>query len=62
VTLVDSIAFEMLFGGSAEISYPERSAPRHGSSSAVWSVQEQAFLLPNAEVLTLLILLNDALE
>ena len=59
---VESIAFEMLFGGAAEISYARkigaetwfdfRGVDRH-------EIQEQAFLLPHDEVLTLLILPND---
>jgi hypothetical protein len=60
----ESIAFEMLFGGAAEISYARkvgaeawfefRGVERH-------EIQEQAFLLPNDEVLTLLILPAEAI-
>jgi hypothetical protein len=60
----ESIAFEMLFGGAAEISYARkvgaeawfefRGVERH-------EIQEQAFLLPNDEVLTLLILPAEAM-
>jgi Zn-dependent peptidase ImmA (M78 family) len=62
---VDSIAFEMLFGGSAEISYARKIGAEtwfdfHGVER--FEVQEQAFLLPNGEILTLLILPNDGLE
>jgi IrrE N-terminal-like domain len=60
----ESIAFEMLFGGAAEVSYARkvgaeawfefRGVERH-------EIQEQAFLLPNDEVLTLLILPAEAI-
>jgi Zn-dependent peptidase ImmA (M78 family) len=62
---VDSIAFEMLFGGAAEISYARKiGAETWFEFRGVerFEVQEQAFLLPNEEVLTLLILPNDAVE
>lgn len=61
----ESIAFEMLFGKEAESRHPRltgadawfdfRGADR-------FEIKEQAFLLPNDEVLTLLILPEDAVE
>lgn len=55
----ESIAFEMLFGGAAEISYAQRIGAEawfefHGVDRH--EVQEQAFLLPNDEVLAVLTL------
>jgi hypothetical protein len=61
----ESIAFEMLFGGAAEISY----ARKIGAESWFefrgverYEVHEQAFLLPNEEVLSVVTLPADALE
>jgi Zn-dependent peptidase ImmA (M78 family) len=59
----DSIAFEMLFGGAAEISYARKiGAEAWFEFRGVerYDIQEQSFLLPNDEVLTLLILPDDA--
>jgi hypothetical protein len=56
---VESIAFEMLFGGAAEISYARKiGADAWFEFRGVerYEIQEQSFLLPNNEVLTLLIL------
>jgi Zn-dependent peptidase ImmA (M78 family) len=55
----ESIAFEVLFSGAAEISYARKiSAEAWFEFRGVerYEIQEQSFLLPNAEVLTLLIL------
>lgn len=55
----DSIAFEMLFGGADEINYA-RKIPGEAwfdfRGVDRYEVREQSFLLPNEEVLTLLIL------
>jgi hypothetical protein len=54
----ESIAFEMLFGGAAEISYARKiGAEAWFEFRGVdrYEIQEQSFLLPNDEVLTLLI-------
>src|SRR5262249_55188600 len=61
----ESIAFEMLFGGAAEISYARKiGAEAWFEFRGVlrYEIQEQSFLLPNDEVLTLLILPADALQ
>jgi Zn-dependent peptidase ImmA (M78 family) len=60
----DSIAFEMLFGGAAEISYARKiGAEAWFEFRGVdrFEIQEQSFLLPNDEVLTLLILPAEAI-
>jgi Zn-dependent peptidase ImmA (M78 family) len=60
----ESIAFEMLFGGAAEIPYARKiGAEAWFEFRGVqrYEIQEQSFLLPNDEVLTLLILPADAL-
>jgi Zn-dependent peptidase ImmA (M78 family) len=54
----ESLAFEMLFGGAAETAYPRKiGADAWFEFRGVdhYEVQEQCFLLPNEEVLTLLI-------
>jgi|SRR5229473_1101149 len=56
---VDSIAFEMLFGEATEISYARKiGADAWFEFRGVdrYEVQEQSFLQPNDEVLTLLII------
>jgi Zn-dependent peptidase ImmA (M78 family) len=61
----ESIAFEMLFGGAAEISYARKiGAEAWFEFRGVerYEIQEQSFLLPNDEVLTMLILPADALQ
>lgn len=61
----ESFAFEMLFGGTPESSYPQKiGADAWFDFRGVdrFEVQEQSFLLPNKEVLTLLILPEEALE
>jgi hypothetical protein len=61
----ECIAFEMLAGGSAEISYPRKIGAEAWFSfrgADRYEMHEQAFLLPNGEALTLLILPPDALE
>lgn len=60
----ESIAFEMLFGGAPEISYARKiGAEAWFEFRGVdrYEVQEQAFLLPNDEVLTVLTLPADGL-
>jgi hypothetical protein len=60
----ESLAFEMLFGGAAESSYPNKigaDAWFEFRSVDRYEVEEQSFLLPNEEVLTLLILPDEAL-
>lgn len=55
----ESIAFEMLHGGSAEISHARKIGAEawfEFRGADRYEVQEQAFLLPNDEVLALLIL------
>lgn len=62
---VESIAFEMLYGGTAEISYPRKiGAEAWFKFRAVerFEIQEQSFLLPNNEILTLLILPPEAVS
>lgn len=61
----ESIAFEMLFGGAAEIPRPMKigaDAWFDFRNAERFEIQEQSFLLPNDEVLTLLILPEEALE
>ena len=61
----ESFAFEMLFGGAAESSYPRKigaDAWFEFRNVERFEVQEQSFLLPNEEVLTLLILPEDGLD
>lgn len=61
---VESIAFEMLFGGAAEISYARKigaDAWFDFRGADRYEIQEQSFLLPNDEVLTLLIIPEDGL-
>jgi Zn-dependent peptidase ImmA (M78 family) len=61
---VQSIAFEMLFGGAAEISYARKiGADAWFEFRGVdrYEIQEQSFLLPSEEVLTLLILPEESL-
>lgn len=60
----ESFAFEMLFGSGAESSYPRKIGGDawfdfRGADS--FEIQEQSFQLPNHEVLTLLILPDEAL-
>jgi len=60
----ESFAFEMLFGGASESSYPRKvGADAWFDFRGIdrFEVQEQSFLLPNEEVLTLLILPEEAL-
>ena len=60
----ESFAFEMLFGGGAESSYPRKigaDAWFEFRNLQRYEVQEQSFLLPNEEVLTLLTLPEDGL-
>ena len=57
----------MLFGGAAEIAaFRERSAPmrvvRFFRNAERFEIQEQSFLLPNEQILTLLILPEEATE
>ena len=52
-------AFEMLFGGAAETLYPRKigaDACFDFRGAGRYEIQEQAFLLPNDEVMTLLII------
>lgn len=59
----ESIAFEMLFGGAAELSYAQKIGAEAWfeiRNVERYQIQEQSFLLPNDEVLTLLILPPDA--
>jgi Zn-dependent peptidase ImmA (M78 family) len=61
---VQSIAFEMLFGGAPEITYARKigaDAWFEFRDVDRYEIQEQSFLLPNEEVLTLLILPADGL-
>ena len=61
----ESFAFEMLFGGEAESSYPRKigaDAWFEFRNVERYEIQEQSFLLPNEEVLTLLILPEEGLE
>lgn len=60
----ESIAFEMLFGGAAEIPRPTKigaDAWFDFRNAERFDIQEQSFLLPNDEVLTLLILPDNAI-
>jgi Zn-dependent peptidase ImmA (M78 family) len=60
----ESIAFEMLFGGAAESRFPRKidaDAWFDFRNAERFEIQEQSFLLPNEEVLTLLILPDEAL-
>ena len=60
----ESIAFEMLFGGAAEIPQPTKigaDAWFDFRNAERFEIQEQSFLLPNEQVLTLLILPDEAL-
>lgn len=60
----ESFAFEMLFGCASESSYPQKvGADAWFEFRGVdrFEIQEQSFLLPNEEVLTLLILPEEAL-
>jgi hypothetical protein len=55
----------MLFGGATEISYARKIGAETWFSfrgAERYEIQEQAFLLPNDEVLTLLILPAEAVE
>lgn len=61
----ESFAFEMLFGGVSESRFPRKIGADawfefHGVSR--FEIQEQSFPLPNREVLTLLILPDEAVE
>jgi Zn-dependent peptidase ImmA (M78 family) len=61
----ESATFEMLFGGAAEISYARKigaDAWFEFRGVECYQIQEQAFRLPNDEVLTLLILPADAVK
>lgn len=61
----ESIAFEMLFGGATEIPRPTKigaDAWFEFRSADRYEVQEQSYLLPNDEVLTLLILPDEAVS
>lgn len=61
---VESIAFEMLFGGALELAYARKigaDAWFDFRGSDRYEIQEQSFLLPNEEVLTLLIIPDDCL-
>jgi Zn-dependent peptidase ImmA (M78 family) len=61
----ESIAFEMLFGGAPEISYARKiGADAWFDFRGVerYEIQEQSFLLPNDEVLTVLILPAEAVK
>ncbi len=60
----ESIAFEMLFGGAAEISYARKIGAEawfEFRNVQRYEVHEQAFLLPNEEVLSVVTLPSDAL-
>ncbi len=61
----ESFAFEMLYDGTAESSYPRKigaDAWFEFRNVDRYEVQEQSFPLPNDEILTLLILPEEALE
>jgi hypothetical protein len=61
----ESIAFEMLFSGAPESRFPRKigaDAWFDFRNAGRFEIQEQSFLLPNEEVLTLLILPDEALE
>ena len=60
----ESIAFEMLLGGAAEIPRPTKigaDAWFDFRNAERFEIQEQSFLLPNEQVLALLILPDEAL-
>ena len=60
----ESIAFEMLFGGAGEIAFPRKIGADAWFSfrgAERYEIQEQSFLLPNDQVLTLLTVPTDAL-
>lgn len=60
----ESFAFDVLFAGASESSYPQKvGADAWFGFRGVdrFEVQEQSFQLPNDEVLTLLILPDEAL-
>jgi hypothetical protein len=60
----ESIAFEMLFGGAAESRFPRKigaDAWFDFRNAERFEIQEHSFLLPNEEVLTLLILPDEAI-
>jgi len=55
----DSYAFDMLFGGAQEQSYPRKigaDAWFDRSGAAKFEILEQSFALPNNEIATLLII------
>jgi hypothetical protein len=59
----ESIAFEMLFGGAVEISYARKIPAKAWfdfRGVERFEIREQSFLLPNEQVLTLLILPPEA--
>ena len=61
----DSFAFDMLVKGAAESSFPQKigaDAWFEFSHAERYEVQEQSFLLPNGEVLTVLSLPEEALD
>jgi hypothetical protein len=61
----ESIAFEMLFSGAPESRFPRKigaDAWFDFRNAERCEIQEQSFLLPNEEVLTLLIPPDEALE
>lgn len=61
----ESFAFEMLFGGASESRFPRKvgaDAWFEFRGVGRFEIQEQSFLLPNQEVLTLLILPDEAME
>jgi hypothetical protein len=61
----ESFAFEMLFGGAAESAYPRKvgaDAWFEFRGVGRFDIEEQSFLLPNEEVLTLLTLPQEALD
>ncbi|HNP37738.1 MAG TPA: ImmA/IrrE family metallo-endopeptidase [Woeseiaceae bacterium] len=61
----ESFAFDMLFAGANESNYPQKidaDAWFDFRGADRFQVQEQSFLLPDNEVLTLLILPDEAIE
>jgi hypothetical protein len=61
----ESIAFEMLSSGAPESQFPRKigaDAWFDFRDAERFEIQEQSFLLPNEEVLALLILTDEALE
>jgi Zn-dependent peptidase ImmA (M78 family) len=61
----ESVAFEMLFGGAPESRFPRKigaDAWFDFRNAERFEIQEQSLLLPHEEVLTLLILPDEALE